>query len=429
MEKILNRKIAPKTRNWDLPIQLDIEKVTLDNGLEIHVVDTGTQELMKIQGVFDAGSSLQKKPFVSKFTNVLLKEGSQKYEAKVIAEIMDKHGAYLNSGTTADTATISFYILNKHFTKIMPVVEDVMKHPVFPEEELEIYRNNSIQDYRIKQEKVNFIAKRQFSRQIYGLQHPYGAKGKIHDFDNIRREDLVNFQDEHYSVHNAKVIATGKIPKDFINTMNLHFGQNDFVRQDYKAKDFPTTQLPESKKDFIEKENAVQSAIIIGKPLINRKHEDYFDFSIMNTLLGGYFGSRLMKNIREDKGYTYGIGSRLSSLRHGGTFSISTQVGYENTEDALKEIYKEIDILQNELVGEDELETVKNYIIGQMLRSVDGLFSIASMVRNIVEYDLDSQYINRFIQRTNEISAEEIRTMAQKYLALDSLHELVVGRR
>ncbi len=428
MEKTLNRKIPPPIRNWHDPLPLKIEKARLDNGLYIHFVDTGTQDLMKIQGIFNAGVRYQDKAFVAKFTNALIPEGSRQYSARQIAEAMDSHGAYFNSNTGLDTGTIGFYVLNKHFASMMPVIEDVIKNPVFPEEEVAIYKDNSIQDFRVKSEKIDFLAKRWFHRQVYGTEHPFGKIGALEDFDKITREDLVQFHEQSYSAQNCKVIATGKIPKDFLTTLNAHFGKNDFTVNDIPARPVSMSGLPAPRKAYFPKENAVQSAIYIGKALFGRTHPDFFDFSIMNTVLGGYFGSRLMKNIREDKGYTYGIGSRLASHHSGGTFSISTQVGVQHTRQALREIYKEIDRLQNSPVGDAELETVKNYLSGQILQSMDGIFSVSNIAGRLVEYGLDISYMEDFFRRINTIQAEDIRAVAQKYLAIDSLHELVVGQ-
>ncbi len=426
MGEILNRKLPPPINNWNEPLHLFVEEVKLDNGVIIHLVETGTQELMKIQGLFPGGVRYQNKPFVAKFTNALFAEGSKKYSAKEIAEAVDRYGAYFNNSTGMDTGNISFYILNKHFPKMMPIVEDVIKNPVFPAEEVEIYKNNSIQDFLVKQEKVDFLAKRWFHRQLYGENHPYGKIGKITDFENIRVEDLVDFHKQNYSLSACKIIAVGKIPKNFVHLFNRYFGQEP-VNAFKEAAPLSMQELPSPKKEFVSKEKALQSAIYVGKVLFNRKHPDYFDFNIMNTILGGYFGSRLMKNIREDKAYTYGIGSRLTSHHSAGTFSISAQVGSKFTRLALQEIYREIEIMQHDLVPDEELTTVRNYLSGQVLQSMDGLFSIASLTRNLIEYGLDISYMENYLRHIHSITPERIREVARQYLSLDSLHELVVG--
>lgn len=428
MDERLNRKTPPPIKNWNDPLPLKIEKVRLDNGLVIYFVDAGTQELMKIQGLFNAGVRYQDKAFVAKFTNALVPEGSRQYSARQIAEALDSHGAYLNNNTGLDTGTIGFYVLNKHFPAMMPVIEDIIKNPVFPEEEVEIYKNNSYQDFRVKLEKVDFLAKRWFHRQVYGTDHPFGKIGSLEDFDKITRQDLVDFHAQSYSAQSCKVIATGKIPKDFLKIMDKHFGKDDFTTREIPGRPVSMEGLPAPRKEYFPKKNALQSAIYIGKPLFSRTHPDYFDFNIMNTVLGGYFGSRLMKNIREDKGFTYGIGSRLASHHSGGTFSISAQVSAQHTREALQEIYKEIERLQNFLVSDDELETVKNYLSGQILQSMDGLFSISNIATRLVEYGLDISYMEDYFARINSIQANDIRDIAQKYLAIDSLHELVVGQ-
>jgi predicted Zn-dependent peptidase len=179
----------------------------------------------------------------------------------------------------------------------------------------------------------------------------------------------------------------------------------------------------------IEKEGAVQSAIRIGRVLFNKTHPDYLGMQVLNAVLGGYFGSRLMANIREDKGYTYGIGSGLVSMFGGGYFVISTEVGVEVTNAALKEIYYEIDKLQHELVGEDELELVRNYLIGVFLRSTDGPFAIGDRLKGIVGYGLGYEYYERYVETIRTITPEQLRDLANKYLKKEDLIELVVGGR
>ena len=150
---------------------------------------------------------------------------------------------------------------------------------------------------------------------------------------------------------------------------------------------------------------------------------------MVNTILGGYFGSRLMANIREEKGYTYGIGSRMVSMNNAGYIYISTEVGTNVCDDAVNEIYKEIDKLRNELVSSEELNLVKNYMMGDFLRSADGPFALADKFKKIMFYDLSYSYYDEFVKTVKTITPEQIQSLADQYLNPDDLYELVVGKK
>jgi predicted Zn-dependent peptidase len=160
-----------------------------------------------------------------------------------------------------------------------------------------------------------------------------------------------------------------------------------------------------------------------------KTHKDFHSLTVLNTILGGYFGSRLMTNIREDKGYTYGIGSGMIPLKKAGYFFISTEVGVEVCNKAIDEIYIEINRLRNESISEKELILVKNYMIGSFLRSIDGPFALANRFKSIMEYDLDYSYYDDYISTIKNIKASDLLNLANKYLDPNSMTEVVAGKR
>jgi len=211
--------------------------------------------------------------------------------------------------------------------------------------------------------------------------------------------------------------------------LNRFFGKTTWGHTQAIPVPNVTVDTTKQQKHFIEKLDAIQSAVRVGRLMFNKRNPDYFKFQVLNTILGGYFGSRLMANIREDKGYTYGIGSGLASLVNGGFFYISTEVGTDVTNDTLKEIYKEIKLLREELVDSDELETVRNYVLGQFLRSVDGPYSLADKFKAIWEYGLDYNYFENYFEAVKTITPEEVKALANTYLQEKDLIELVVGKK
>jgi predicted Zn-dependent peptidase len=356
-----------------------------------------------------------------------MKEGTQNYSAFEISDGIDKYGAFFEAENAYDTATLTLYTLNKHLEKVLPFVKDVILAPKFSETEFDIYKSNAIERFKINLEKVSFIARKEFMSAIFKQNHPYGSNVELKDYENLHINDIRAFYKDNYNLGNCRILASGKIDKSVLNTLNNSFGK-EIIKAD-STKEFQTHN-PSSDKEsiYIEKKGALQSAIRIGRVSPNKLHKDYYGLQILNTVLGGYFGSRLMINIREDKGYTYGIGSGILSLKNSGYFFISTEVGSDVTKEALSEIYKEIEILRTEEIKEEELDLVKNYLLGQLLKSCDGPFNMGEMFENVHEYGLDYNFYNKYITTIKEITPKALLALGVKYLNKSDLTEIVAGK-
>ena len=403
------------------------KKHTLENGIPVYLIDAGTQELSRIELVFDAGSFYQSQPLQAYFTNKCLKEGTESYTSKSIAETFDFYGAYLKANIEKDQANISLYSLNKHLEKLLPMLYEVVLKPTFPDDEVQVIVKKQRQEYLVNLEKVSFIAGRKFSGLIFGKNHPYGRIAKMEDYQNIDNEILKKYFEERYCGTEFTIIVSGKMPEGILKKLNQYFGKHTINKKPDSAQTAnikPATQL----SHFIEKEGTLQSALRLGKPMFNKLHPDYLKFKVLNTILGGYFGSRLMTNIREDKGYTYGIGSGIASFRHGGMFYIASEVGTEVTQKALDEIFIEIDKLHSALVSEEELNLVKNYMAGNFMRSADGPFALAELFKGVYHYNLEMDFYSEYLKTIKTITTEEIRDLAVNYLQPESLIRLVVGK-
>ncbi len=423
----INRTIQPEIKSVDRIDLFEPKQITLDNGIPVYLIDTGTQELIKIDFIFNAGKWYEEQLLLADFTNNMLKEGTKNYTSQEIAEKIDYYGAHLDTSTGSDIASVSLYTLNKYLENVICVVEDVIKNPVFPEKELTTFIQNKKQEFLINNEKVRYIARRMFNKQIFGNRHPYGKTPAIEDFDKVTREELATYHIKHYTHSDCKIIVSGRIPANLISVLNSHFGEKSPSPTKIKIEKGNIEIMPEGVKLHIKKANAVQSAIRIGRPLFNKIHPDFLKLKVVNTVLGGYFGSRLMTNIREDKGYTYGIGSAIVSLRNSGYFFIASEVGSDVTDLAINEVYTEIEKLQQEIVGDEELNLVRNYLLGSMLRNFDGPFPIAESFKSVLEYGLSSDYFQNYIDTIKSITPEEIRDLAQKYFDKNDLYELIVG--
>lgn len=425
---LLNRVAAPVFREIDKILLEQPDLRVLDNGVPFYSINKGTQDLVRVELIFEAGCWYESKPLTSSVTANMLREGTKKHTSAEISEILDYYGAFLNVEADPDIVSISLYTLNKHLKNLLPVFYEIITEPVFPEKELKIMIDNAKQKLKQNNEKVDFVARNRFKEMLFGINHPYAQYAKEELYDNIRIEDLVQFHSQFLLGTNFKIIVAGKVGEDHFNQLNNYFGKIRHVSESESSIEKKMTTNG-SRKELIKKEGAIQSAIRIGKNFFNKTHPDFHPFLVLNTVLGGYFGSRLMSNIREEKGFTYGIGSGVVSLLRGGYFFITTETGVEVTEAAVTEIYKEIEKLKREPVPEEELKTVRNYMTGSFLRSIDGPFAIADRYKGVLLYRLDFDYYQKYITTIRTTGAEQILELANQYLQEDSLVELVVGSK
>ncbi len=424
----LDRTKAPEFKVMESVNLLEAESFQLDNGNTVYYINAGAQDVFRIELLFNAGSWYQQKALVAGSASKLLAEGTSNRSAEALASKMDFYGAFLQSKADRDFASVNLYTLNKHLGETLPVLKEILTDAVYPENELKTYISREKQALITNQKKVSYLASSNFVQLLFGEKHPYGRKASVENYNSLRRIDILEFYQKNYQLLDCQIVLSGKIGEKQLQLVNQYFGGEDVERGNTEVQGFESRRTSE-REHFISKDDAIQSAIKIGRPIFTKDHEDYHKLSVVNTLLGGYFGSRLMANIREDKGYTYGIGSGLASFLHSGYFVISTEVGAEVCSASLTEIYKELEILQNELVGQEELDIVKNYMIGRFQSNTDGPFAWADAFTAINKHGLDYGYYRDFFKTVKDITPEDIRTMAQKYLRKEDLIELVVGKR
>jgi predicted Zn-dependent peptidase len=420
------RRIQPPVHPFDARILVPTKSVTLRNGTSLFLIDVGTEDIMRIEFVFRAGIGREDLPLLATSANMMLTEGSEKYTSEELNSILDFYGIFLNLIAEKDTAGLIVYFLNKHFEKALELIVEILFHPEFPEKELGLLMKKRLNWYRINREKVQNIATDKFFESVFGSHHPYGRMVQETDFEGMMSSLLKDFHTKFYLPEKMTMIVSGRIPEKAVDLFEKYFG--DLHSKKTFSEDSKNVIKGElRKKKHIKKKGAIQTAIRIGSPAINKRHPDYPGLKFLNVLLGGYFGSRLMKNIREEKGYTYGIHSSVSSFDLSGFKLISTEVGKENAEQAIDEIYKEICLLLKEPVGQDELEVVRNYMSGEMVRMFDGPFAIAESFKAVWEFGLDLKYFVGMMDTIRTITPEEILRLANTYYRLDDLYEITVG--
>ncbi len=425
----MNRSNAPAIKD---AVEFDVllkpyEKFTLDNGIPVYVVKAAEQDTLQLELVFPAGSWYESESLVATATNFLMKNGTAQHSALEISEAVDYYGAYLNRSCAHENATYTLHCLSKHLAALMPTLQEVIQQPSFPEEELAIYKQNMKQRLVVNLQKSDFVANRYIDRYLFGAFHPYGRVGTIEGYDALQAETLKTFYKNHYTYNNCRIFMAGNVPDNALALLNGHFGKTQWNGTAYISRpDLPVQPAQEKKFRIFNDENGVQGAIRIARPFPNRYHPDFPKMLVLNTVLGGYFGSRLMSNIREEKGYTYGIHSQVYNFRQTGAINITTEAGRDVCEAAIAEVYKELERLQKEPIPEEEISLVRNYMIGSILGDLDGAFHIIQRWKNLILNDLDEHYFYNNIRTIKEISVEELQQLAQRYYNAGDFYELVV---
>jgi len=427
MNDTLDRKIEPLFKVIDKIDFVKTDKQLLGNGIPVYAINEGEHELVKIDIIFEAGEWVQKIPMLSYTVVSMLCEGSTFHTAEEIAEIFDFLGSYIYYNTQKHSATITIYSLHKHLEETLQLIEEIIKYPLFPEKEFETFNNKRKQQYVIDSQKVELMAQKYFCRAIFGNAHPYGMYPELKDFDKINTNNIRAFHSQYFIAENCKIIIAGKIDDSHLLLLDRYLGDIDWQKLVVPTPANHVIIPSDDKQLTIEKKDAVQSAIRIGKQTINRYDPDFPKFQIVNTILGGYFGSRLMSNIREEKGYTYGIGSGLVSYKNAGYFVITSEVGKNVTQEAIKEVYFEIERLKTELVSDNELEVVRNYMMGNLLRNFDGPFALSDTLKTILEYDFGYDYFETYIKTLKSITPKQIKSIAVNHLEKSSLYEIIAG--
>lgn len=405
-------------------------RMTMSNGIPLSVIRAGEQEVVRMDILFAGGRWQQTRKLQALFTNRMLREGSGKFTAADIAEKLDYYGAWLELSSSSDYAYITLYSLNKYFAETLEIVESVIKEPAFPEKELKTVVDSHIQQYQVNLSKVDFLAQRSLLKALYGIGHPCGCPVEEKDYKQITPDLLRAFYNEYYHSGNCAVFLSGKVTDGLIRRVESAFGDAPFgnTRHPLLQKKYTISTVPE-KRIFTERSDAMQSSVKLGMTTIVRQHPDYLKLRVLMTLFGGYFGSRLMSNIREDKGYTYGISAGIMFYPDSGLMLVSTETGNEYVEPLIREVYHEIDKLLHETVPEAELVMVRNYMLGEMCRNYESPFSLADAWMFIYTSRLDDAYFARSLQAVKEVTPEEIKELANRYLCKEKLKEVIAGKK
>ncbi|TNE54435.1 MAG: insulinase family protein [Bacteroidetes bacterium] len=368
-------------------------------------------ETVKVELFFNAGT-IRGKSALAGMVNGMLFGGTANWTSREIQEKLDDLGAYLDQEMSLEKAIVNVYCLKEHLREVMEIVYQAMHDAIFPEEEINLMVQEKKQRFQVSMEKVSFLARREFQQRLFEADPDYGRLTEAADFDLVSRDEMIAFHQEYYLKGLKRIVVVADIPEEEIEWLASRF--EDWTHP--APLEYLDQVSAQGGSYEVKKEGAIQTAIRLGIPMFNKQHEDYLDVLILQTILGDYFGSRLMSNIREDKGYTYGVGSALIELNRVGYLIVVTEVASQVADDTLKEIRKEFERLQHEEVGAEELDLVKNYMVGQLLKSADGAGAMMDLFVGVERFGLDMSFYQNYLNRINSVQAEDIRRMAVKYL-------------
>ncbi len=401
-----------------------LERATLDNGIPVYMMNAGAEDVLQLEWLYPAGNSFESQNLVAATANFLLRNGTRTKNALQINEAVDYFGAYLNRSCYNEQASLVLHCMAKHIDSLLPIVREVVTESVLPEDELQLYCQNMKQRLEVNLHKADFVAGRLIDTYLFGADHPYGKFSSAEAFDALERSTLLRFYETHYQQAQPLLFVAGKIPTGLLGQLNRFFG--DLPATPLNCPIHPIVPASTKKYRIDNDKQGMQGAIRMARLFPNRHHPDFIPAQLLNAVLGGFFGSRLMSNIREDKGYTYGIHSYLMNLQQQSAWMISTEAGKEVTEATITEVYREMERLRNEPVGEEELLLVRNYMMGGLLGDLDGPFQLMGRWKNLILHGVDEGYFYKTIDTIKHFSAANLQELAQRYLRPEDFYELVV---
>ena len=424
----MNRKTAPPIKDA-IEYQLSLkpyDRFDLNNGVPVYTIHAGSQEVVQVEWVFYAGNSYEQQKGVAAATNFMLKNGTSRKSAFTINETFDYYGASCSRSCYNETAVVTLHCLSKHLFILLPLVQEMLTDAIFPEEELAIYKQNAKQRLQVNMMKCEFVAGRLIDAYVYGEKHPYGVYTLPADIDALDTAAMKQFYREYYLQGRCAMFISGYLPSGLKEGISSLFGGPGLSAPPAAMPLLPVTPATERIYRIQNDPNAVQGAIRLAQAFPNRHHPDFKKVVVLNNVFGGFFGSRLMSNIREDKGYTYGIYSYLQNHIQQSAWLVSTEAGKDVCEATIEEVYKEMQRLRDEPVDQEELMLVRNYMIGGILGDLDGPFQIMGKWKNIILNNLDEGFFNESVETIKTISASELQELANKYLLPEKFYELVV---
>lgn len=425
---MLDRTKTPRLQTVKKLLITEPQKITLKNGIPVYFLDNVSQDVAYIKLVFDAGRWQEPQKLVARLTNRMLKEGTRSHSATELANTIEYYGAALKTQITDDVGEVSLHSLTKHLPKLLPILKEILTEATFPEKEFKSIIRRNKQRLLVDMQKNDFVADLRFTELLFGSKHPYGYPVTIEDYDNITTATLQQFYSQRYTANCCKIYIAGKLNSTDMQLIEQYLGGKDWLSTKKVNNIKHSSLIYSPKTDNISIPNSVQASIRLGMPFVSKNDPSFAGLYVLNTIFGGFFGSRLMHNIREEKGYTYGIYSYITSQLHGNYFTIASEVGADVAQLAINEIFNEIYRLHKKPVSKVELKLVQNYLLGRAMNAIDGAFNLIHTLQNIYDFNLNIDYFYNFINTVKTITPQQLQQLSEQYLIPQNITQVTVGK-
>lgn len=413
------------------PMQLDAlalpSQEVMRNGVSLYRLGGNNNGAVRLDILFKGGYAVQEKPLQAMFVNRMLREGAGSLSAAEISQKLDYYGAWIDMYSSQECNHITLYTLSKHFIPLLGLLETMVKNPTFPEENLETTKRNNKSFYMINSRKVDVVSQRYFEHSLWGEGHPLAHIVVPEDYDAITVDDLWSYYRKVYASCNCSIFIAGTFDECMTNAVAATFGNEEWgAGEPVGSILLPPAATMYGRRNIAVKDT-MQSAVKIGFMAMDSSHSDFHRFRVLSVLFGGYFGSRLMSNIREENGYTYHISAELDAYGNRNSFMISSEAANEYVEPLIFEVKREIKRLLDEPIPEAEVELVRNYIMGELCREYEGLSAKSEVFINAWLSGEKFSSVNDYISTVQSVGAAELREVARKYLSSGDMIEIVAG--
>lgn len=422
---ILDRITTPEIKKLN-PFQLQKPvTTTLLNGIHLYLFKNKELDLIHFSLRIRAGALFEPAKSIANSTYSLLIESASGKSAAETEEILDFYGSSFNASVAFEYVTLSFIIPKRNCLKVLPFIFDFVTNPAYNEDVLLHYKQRKFNELEYNLLKPGYCADQLMYHTLLNPQIPVGKILCREDIENITVSEIESYHHRTFCAENINLFIAGNLDEDEMNLISRFCEEIPSGEPSILPQIVPDSQ---SEKQIIEqRDDLSQSSIRICRRLFSYENPDRRDFSILNTVLGDYFGSRLMKNLREKKGYTYGVFSNSAYFGDNSIFYIDTDVNIDKTEDAINQCQMELERLCQELVNEDELTIVQSYLQGSLLRRLDGA---AEYMRNYFVWQsagFDETEQKRMMDSIEQITPDRVLQLAQQYLNPKEFTTIVVG--
>ena len=402
-------------------------QLTMPNGVPLYQLDGADKGVVRFDLLFKGGYAVQDKPLLAMFTNRMLREGAGELTAAEISHRLDYYGAWIDMYSSQNCNHIILYTMSKHLIPLLEVLEDMVKRPLFPQDNLDTIKNNNKSHFAINSRKVDIVSQRYFENSLWGSEHPLGHVVEEGDYDAITRNDILNYYSRYYGSRNCSMFISGTVNDEIVAALTRCFGNESWGCSTECATAQVALPSPTFGRRNVSVPGTMQSAVKIGFMAMDAAHPDFFKFRFLTVLLGGYFGSRLMSNVREENGYTYHIAAELDTYGHRNAFMISSEAATGYVEPLIKEVYAELERLVNEPVDEEEIELVRNYIMGELCREYEGQSAKAEVFVNAWLSGVDFASVNRYVDEIKSVTPAQLQSLAREYFKKENMIEIIAG--